>query len=69
MKTNKILLSLFTLLTIVFYGCKEEETEFYALNIDNKEIFQNEIYKFYVENYLGSITWSIDEDKIASIAL
>ena len=38
MKTNKILLSLFTLLTIVFYGCKEEETEFYALNIDNKEM-------------------------------
>lgn len=67
MKANKILLSLFTLLTIVFVGCKEDETEFYALNIDNKEIFQNETYKFYVENYQGSISWSIDEDKIASI--
>ena len=67
MKTNKILLSLFTLLTIVFFGCKEDEPEIYALNVDNMEIFQNETYKFYVENYLGSITWSIDDDKIASI--
>ena len=67
MIARKFLLSAFALLTLVFVGCKDDEPEFYALNVETKSIVEGQEYQFYVENYAGGITWSIDSKEVASI--
>ncbi len=67
MIARKLLLSAFALLTIVFVGCKDDEPEFVALNVETKEIVEGQEYQFYVESYKGTITWSIDSEKVATI--
>ena len=67
MIARKLLLSAFALLTLVFVGCKDDETEFVALNVETKDIVEGQEYQFYVESYQGTITWSIDNEKVATI--
>lgn len=67
MIARKLLLSAFALLTLAFVGCKDDETEFVALNVETKEIVEGQEYQFYVESYQGTITWSIDSEKVATI--
>lgn len=67
MIARKILLSAFALLTLVFVGCKDDDPEFVALNVETKEIVEGEVYQFYVESYQGTISWSIDSEKVATI--
>lgn len=67
MIARKLLLSAFALLTIVFVGCKDDEPEFVALNVEAKEIVEGQEYQFYVESYQGTITWSIDSEEVATI--
>ena len=50
MIARKLLLSAFALLTLVFVGCKDDEPEFVALNVETKEIVEGEEYQFYVES-------------------
>ena len=67
MIARKLLLSAFALLTLVFVGCKDDEPEFVALNVETKEIVEGEEYQFYVESYQGTIKWSVDSEKVATI--
>ena len=67
MIARKLLLSAFALLTLVFVGCKDDEPEFVALNVETKEIVEGEEYQFYVESYQGTIQWSVDSEKVATI--
>ena len=67
MIARKLLLSAFALLTLAFVGCKDDETEFVALNVETKDIVEGQEYQFYVESYQGTITWSIDNEKVATI--
>ena len=67
MIARKLLLSAFALLTLAFVGCKDEEPEFVALNVETKEIVEGQEYQFYVENYQGTITWSSDDNEVATI--
>lgn len=67
MIARKLLLSAFALLTLAFVGCKDDEPEFVALNVETKEIVEGQEYQFYVESYQGTITWSIDSEKVATI--
>ena len=67
MIARKLLLSAFALLTLAFVGCKDEDPEFVALNVETKTIIEGEQYRFYVESYQGSIAWSIDSEEVATI--
>ena len=67
MIARKLLLSAFALLTLVFVGCKDDEPKFVALNVETKDIVEGQEYQFYVESYQGTITWSIDSEKVATI--
>ena len=67
MIARKFLLSAFALLTLVFVGCKDDEPEFYALNVETKSIVEGQEYQFYVENYTGGISWSVDSKEVATI--
>ena len=67
MIARKLLLSAFALLTLAFVGCKDDEPEFVALNVETKEIVEGQEYQFYVENYQGTIAWSSDDDEVATI--
>lgn len=67
MIARKLLLSAFALLTLVFVGCKDDEPEFVALNVETKDIVEGEEYQFYVESYQGTIEWSIDSEEVATI--
>ena len=67
MIARKLLLSAFALLTLAFVGCKDDEPEFVALNVETKEIVEGQEYQFYVENYQGTIAWSSEDDEVATI--